>query len=791
MPVSLLFTLALALLLAPAAIAQTVAVVGRVLDAETAEPLPGASVVLEGTTVGATADLAGAYRLVGVEPGAYTVVASLLGYTSESQVVEVGTRGDVRASFRLAPVALDLDAVVVSATRTGAAASTLPVKVTVIPTREVRQQQALTSSPAELVANVVPSFSPARQKLSGFGESFRGRSPLFLVDGVPQSNPLRDGSRDGFTLDPEVVDRIEVVFGANAVQGLGATGGIVNYVTVEPDPSGTLEQRVTLGTTASDGLDGDGLGWRAHYLVSKRFETGAGPVDVLGSASAERRGLQFDGAGRTVGIDNVQGDVADSFARNLLAKVRWRPAADQRVGLMINDFRLAQEGHFVSTPGDRGAGLPTVSTEGDPEGTEPVNDVTTVSLDYEHTALWGGTLSAKAYAQDFAALYGGGRFGVFQDPQIAPEGELFDQSENNSEKVGARLTYAQPALAGLPVGVVTGVDVIRDETYQRLAQTDRNWVPMTRFLNAAPFVQLDAEAAPWLTLSGGLRWEIAELAVPDFTALAGNRADRRRVEVAGGSPAFDAVLANAGAVLTPVGGLRLYGSFAQAFTMPDVGRVLRGVSEEGTAVDDVLALDPIRTDNLETGAALAATWGRLGATYFVSESDFGSRLVPNEDGIFQVRREPTRTSGWELTGRIDPAPRVSLSAALSLLDGRFDSDGDGALESDLGAADIGPNRLTMSADAGRGRFSGRLQAFTYFDRTFHDGDGVETAAFDGYTTVDAALAAVVGRATLTLAVSNLLDADVITYFSQAATTRDDQYFAGRGRTFTLRVSTRL
>ena len=400
-----LYGLSLVLLLSvPTSVAQTGTLAGRVLDAETGEPLPGANVFIDGTTAGASTDLDGSYRIAGIEPGTYTVVASLLGYAPARASVEVTAAAEARATLRLTPAALGLDGVVVSATRTGAAASTLPAKVTVIPPREVRQQQALTSSPAEIVANVVPSFSPARQKLSGYGESFRGRSPLFLVDGVPQSNPLRDGSRDGFTIDPEVIDQVEVVFGANAVQGLGATGGIVNYVTAEPDPSGALEQRVSLGTSAGDGLDGDGLGWRAHYLASKRFATGAGPVDILASASAERRGLQYDGAGRPVGIDNVQGDIADSFARNLLAKIRWRPTPTQRLGLMVNDFRLAQKGGFVSTPGDRATGLPTASVVGDPEGGEPVNDVTTASLDYEHAALGGGTLSAKAYSQDFAAL---------------------------------------------------------------------------------------------------------------------------------------------------------------------------------------------------------------------------------------------------------------------------------------------------------------------------------------------------------------------------------------------------
>lgn len=769
-------------------LAQTGVLSGRVTDSATGEPVSGASVVVEGTTMGAAADRDGGFRISGVDPGRYTVVASALGYVTSRQAVTVSPGAEVDVSFELEAARYDLGEAVVAATRTGTAASALPIKVNVIGPREVEQQLALVSSPAELVANVVPSFSPARQKLTGAGESFRGRSPLFLIDGVPQSNPLRDGSRDGFTIDPEVIERVEVVFGANAVQGLGATGGIINYVTVEPPADGELEQRASLATTAGDGFDGDGLGWRGHYLVGKRF----GTVDVLGSVSYERRGLQYDGSGRPIGIDNVQGDIADSQSRNVLAKVGWRPSASQRLQLMVNDFRLAQDGDFATENGDRVSGLPTVSIPGAPEGTPPVNDVTTASLDYEHASLGGGVFSAKAYLQDFSALYGGDRFGVFQDPLLAPEGELFDQSENNSEKLGARVTYSRRSIPGVPVGVVVGLDVLRDETFQRLAQTDRNWVPVTRFLNAAPFAQLDLQAAPWLTVSGGLRWELAELDVPDFTTLAGNRDDRQRLEVTGGSPAFDEPLVNVGAVVAPTAGLRLYGSFAQAFTMPDVGRVLRGVAEEGTAVDDFLALDPVQTDNLEFGGAYAATWGLLGATYFVSESDFGSRLVPNEDGIFQVRREPTRTSGWELTGRLVPVPTLSFDAGVSLLDGRFDGDADGTFEADLGAADIGPDRLTLGVDVGRGgRFSGRLQVFTFFDRTFRDGSGEAAASFDGYTTADVSVATALRRATLTLSVSNLLDAQYITYFGQAATTRADQYFAGRGRTFTVRVATRL
>src|SRR5690606_25781178 len=264
-----------------------------------------------------------------------------------------------------------------------------------------------------------------------------------------------------------------------------------------------------------------------------------------------------------------------------------------------------------------------------PEGVEPINDVTTASLDYEHGDVAGGRLSAKVYVQDFRALFGGGRFDSFQDPRIAPIGELFDQSENNSQKYGARLTYALDHIAGAPVGLISGLDFHRDRTFQRLAHTDRNWVPETTFLNYAPFAQLDLDATSWLSLSGGLRWELAELDVPDYTPLAANRPDYELITVTGGSPGFDEPLFNVGAVVNPIEGLRFYGTLSQAFTMPDVGRVLRAVSEPGTSVESFLALEPIKTDNLEFGGTYGSDRALVGVTYFESEAEMGSRLVPN------------------------------------------------------------------------------------------------------------------------------------------------------------------
>ncbi|HAB04670.1 MAG TPA: TonB-dependent receptor, partial [Alcanivorax sp.] len=116
-----------------------------------------------------------------------------------------------------------LEPVTVTTTRGNSEAGETPQKITVINRDEIEQQMAITNDQAQVLSNLIPSYSPSRQKLTNSGETFRGRDPLFLIDGIPQSNPLRDGSRDGYTIDLAMVERIEVIHGASAEHGLGAT----------------------------------------------------------------------------------------------------------------------------------------------------------------------------------------------------------------------------------------------------------------------------------------------------------------------------------------------------------------------------------------------------------------------------------------------------------------------------------------------------------------------------------------------------------------------------------------
>jgi outer membrane receptor for ferrienterochelin and colicin len=79
-----LFSLAIALLLAVPAFAQTGSIRGTVLDAKTNDPLIGATVRIAGTTIGASADIEGFFELPKVNPGTYTIEVSFISYKTQS-----------------------------------------------------------------------------------------------------------------------------------------------------------------------------------------------------------------------------------------------------------------------------------------------------------------------------------------------------------------------------------------------------------------------------------------------------------------------------------------------------------------------------------------------------------------------------------------------------------------------------------------------------------------------------------------------------------------------------------
>ena len=658
---------------------------------------------------------------------------------------------------------------VVEATRTGKPLTAQPMTITVITRDDIDRQLALGGDIAQLIGNLVPSYSPSRQKMSGFGETLRGREPLILIDGVPQSNPLRNGSRDGYTIDPDMIERVEIIHGANAIQGTGATGGIINYVT---KTGGVPETRYSVQLGANDDFDGDSLSSKLHLQHSGSADA----FDYLFALGFTQTGMFFDADDRPIAVDNAQGDTMDGDGHDVFAKVGYSIDDAQRVQFTINRFEFGSDGDWINVPGDPTIGLPATSARGVVQGEPAENEVTTAAFDYSHDALGAGRLHVQAFLQDFAATYGGGTFAVFENPIGTP---FFDQSRNRSEKRGMKLTYSLPRVLHEALDLTAGLDWHQDTTKQELVQSGRLWVPESTYDNLAPFVQAGWEAGP-VNFSAGLRHERAKLDVPDFTTLAAYNS----TFVEGGSPEFSETLYNLGVNWRANDAVTLFAGYAEGFNMPDVGRVLRGINVPNQRIDDFLTLQPIVADNLEFGGRVRTGPFEFKASWFRSYSANGARLVPDADGIFSVLREKTLVEGIEVAGLYDLSQATRFGFSYAQTDGEIDTDNDGAYDADLDGVNIAPDRVNLYWEQSwTPDFDTRAQLNHVQDRDFLNA-GVLSASFDGYTTVD-----LIGHVRLgddkllQIGIENALDKQYITYYSQVYPfAGTDGYFAGRGRT---------
>ena len=671
-----------------------------------------------------------------------------------------------------------LEELTVTASRTNKPITAIPNTVKLIDRDALDKQLAVSSSLLDGLSFSVPALTPAHQKMSSNGVTLRGRTPLYMTDGVSQSTPLRNGQRSAFTIDPAFIDRVEVIYGANAIQGVGATGGVINAVTIDAPDNGDLLKKASIELT-TDNFESDGFHYKTTGLVGKSFTN----TDFVLGGSYQVEDLFYDADGDAIAPDPIQGDIMDSRTWNIFTKLGWSIDEDQRLELLGSYFDMDGDGDYRVVSGDAAAGIPATAEGGAIEGDPTYNEATNLALTYTHDDVYQGQLTVQAFYYDFYALYGGGSFGSFQDVSIAPAGELFDQSALSSEKHGAKLTYLRDNTFWEGFQVAAGLDYLQDETYQELVQTGRTWVPQMTYRGWAPFVQLEQRLMDdRLRLSAGARFENVELDVPDFTTIAGANS----TFVKGSIPNFEELLGNVGIVYDFTDQVTGFASYSEGFEMPDAGLILRAVNTPDLSVDELVDLQPIIADNTEIGLNYRNSVLDIALSYFWSNSDFGSRIKV-VDGIGHITRQKTEIEGLEISANYHFENGVGAGVAYSKLEGRYDSNSDGSIDKDLDGRNIAPDRVNLYVDGPLNEnLNLRLQYSILRDRDF-DG-GLPQHDFDGYQLMDAILSyRTEALGDITFGIENLLGEQYITYYSQTLTyVNDNTYFSGRGRTFSLK-----
>lgn len=679
------------------------------------------------------------------------------------------------------------DPIIVTAARTILPANALPLTIDVIDQQTLNQQVAIGGSVVDAVSALTPSFSPTRQKLSGAGETLRGRSPLYAINGIPQTAPLRDGARDGFTIDPFFIDRVELIYGSNALQGIGGTGGIVNQVTVAPPKGDGIAGRVLVQGNADTGFRSDGVGGKVAGMIGWR----SGRWDATVGAAYEKRGAFYDGHGDRVGTDLTQGETQDSRSWSLFGRFGYALSDTARLDLTMSRFELKGEGDYIAANGDYRVDRPTTSIRGTPPGEPARSRTESAALTLTDSNLWGGNFIAQFFFNRSRDTYGGeiAPIATFQDASLAPIGNLFDQSQNRSRKYGGKISYERAVPGFEALTTTLGFDALYDLTEQRLIATGRTWVPPTDYRSLAPFAQFNlALFDKKLRLAGGVRYEDVRITIDDYRTLASYGG----YAVSGGTPSFSDTLFNGGVIVEPWDGIRAYASYAEGYTVPDVGRIARAVGQPGVDLDDYVNISPIVSNNREIGLELKRGPLNASAAYFWSTGKNGSLLVQTAIGApFEIQRQRVEIQGLELnlSARM-PLPGLTLSTGYAHLIGRTDGSDNGVdvVDRDLDGANISPDRLNVAANYASGPLTARIQTQFFLSRQFERTPGRYDPLyrFDGYDVTDISLRYQTSFGGITLAAQNIFDSFYIDYYSQTVRPNDNaHYFAGRGRNFTL------
>ncbi|MDH5823816.1 TonB-dependent receptor [Luteimonas sp. RD2P54] len=670
----------------------------------------------------------------------------------------------------------DLDRMVVTGSRSPRAVDRIPGAVTIVSPEEVQRSLTLTEDATAVLARSVPGYSESSQAMSNLGETLRGRTALRLFDGIPQGSPLREGNRSGTFTDMGVIGRIEVISGPSASEGIGAAGGIINYLSKTPTEEGTV---ATLTSRYSTQFREDSDAWKVGLTVEHKQDS----HDVLAAASFIDRGMAWDADGRRVGM-NASGSTNDSEADNLFLKwgMNFGEAGLQRLQASASRFNITGKGNYSWVEGDREQGIPDSAVRTPPLGSmTEFNDFRQYALAYTNADVFGGTLQADVYRASQAMRYPAEDGIDRQDPDIAPIGELIDQSEIATEKKGLRASWTRSEIFAVPgLELRAGVDLVEDEAQQRLAITNRVWVPPMVYESTAPYAQLTWDIGP-LTLSGGLRREDGELSVDDYVTTW----YRNRVAVQGGTLDYQENLPNFGAIWRIADDWSVYASYGKGFSLPNVGIPLRNINQPGQTVEGFVDLQAIVVDNREVGFNWRGRRGSLGASYYETSSDFGSSLVVDpatED--FILSRVPVDIEGFEASGEWRPSEAWRLTALYSRIRGKTTFGNTGPLSREMGINDISPDKLSGAATwAFNARGDVTLGATMLFDRDINEGTSAEEHT-SGYTLFDLSANYDFERyGRLSLGIENLTNKQYILSWSQIDFWKN--YFAGRGRMVSL------
>lgn len=198
---------------------------GEIVESNTGEPIPGATVLVEELNRGSAADTDGSFEIENIPAGSYTLVVQSVGYETVRR--EYNHPSDEPLTIRMRVETVRAEDVIVTSSPIG---------------RNIRYQPAQSLSAEKLQQKAAPSLgeildgtpgvttrsfgsAPARPVIRGFD----GDRVLVMQNGERMGDLSGTAVDHAVALDPLAMDRVEVIRGpASLLYGSSAIGGVVN-----------------------------------------------------------------------------------------------------------------------------------------------------------------------------------------------------------------------------------------------------------------------------------------------------------------------------------------------------------------------------------------------------------------------------------------------------------------------------------------------------------------------------------------------------------------------------------
>lgn len=224
------------------AFAQTGNIEGMVTNAKTGEPLPGANILVKGTSIGTATNANGHYSLE-VPSLQDTLVFSFIGY--QTQIVPIAGRTTINVALK--SKTQTLSQVVVTALGIERKKESLGTSTQTVSAEEIATSPAVglvnklagQTSGLRIISSSGQPGSAPRIVIRGANSITGNNQPLFVINGIPISNASSDnptsslyygsGSSRALDIDPSIIESVTVLKGgaATALYGARAANGVI------------------------------------------------------------------------------------------------------------------------------------------------------------------------------------------------------------------------------------------------------------------------------------------------------------------------------------------------------------------------------------------------------------------------------------------------------------------------------------------------------------------------------------------------------------------------------------